>query len=95
LNEYTPTVLNLIRLGYVTATQIDEFAALFDQGSTFPSTRSFEEVIGAPEAMVRELLNQADFEARWARIEQMARDQETPELTFRSDFHKESALATA
>jgi hypothetical protein len=95
LDEYTPSVLNLIRLGYVNASSIDELTALFDQGKTFPSTRSFEEVIGAPEALIRELLNQADFKGRWAQIEQMARDQETPELTFRSDFHKESALVAA
>jgi hypothetical protein len=93
LGEYVPTVMNLMQLGYIRAPQVEELAKLYDAGASFFKDRSFEQLFGAPETWVRDVLSIEDHTKRWDHFRQMAKDRESPSLTFMSEFHRNSSIA--
>jgi hypothetical protein len=92
LDEYVPTVMNLLQLRYILAPQVEELVKLYDSGSAFFYNRAFEQLFGAPESWVRDVLGIEECTNRWDHFKQMAKVRGSPPLKFMSEFHRNSSI---
>jgi hypothetical protein len=92
LGEYTPNVLQALRLGYWSSYYLQDFTQRFDAG-VFPAA-SFEEFFGAPETWVRSQVDEnRDVNHSKEQVMEAAFAQPLPPLGFMTQFHRSQAAA--